>query len=90
MGVQIDGKRVANFAHLPDLDDYARVEVEQAVPAGEIFHVSDALEVLKEALHRVDPDSGEITEVVARVDISASEKADTDREGRSAGASPRM
>eukprot|EP00965_Chrysotila_dentata_P157114 5190413-Pleurochrysis_carterae.AAC.1 len=70
MGVQIDGKRVAIFAHLSDLDDYARVEVKQALPAGEIFHVSDALEVLEDSLHRAYPDSGEVTEVVARVDIS--------------------
>ena len=90
MGVQIDGKRVANFAHLSDLDDYARVEVQQALPAGEIFHVSDALGVLEEALHRADPDSGEVTEVVARVDISASEEEDADGEGRSPGSSPRM
>eukprot|EP00965_Chrysotila_dentata_P107979 3566294-Pleurochrysis_carterae.AAC.1 len=41
IGVQIDGKRVANFEHLSDLDGHARVEVEQALPAGEIFRVSD-------------------------------------------------
>eukprot|EP00965_Chrysotila_dentata_P025563 849950-Pleurochrysis_carterae.AAC.3 len=40
MGVQIDGKRVANLAHLSDLDNRARVEVEQALRAGEIFHAS--------------------------------------------------
>eukprot|EP00965_Chrysotila_dentata_P061840 2048491-Pleurochrysis_carterae.AAC.1 len=27
MGVQIDGKRVANFSHLSDLDNRARLEV---------------------------------------------------------------
>eukprot|EP00965_Chrysotila_dentata_P240037 6203451-Pleurochrysis_carterae.AAC.1 len=47
MGVQIDGKRVANFAHLSDWNGHACVEVEQALPAGEISHVSDALEVLE-------------------------------------------
>eukprot|EP00965_Chrysotila_dentata_P026457 876178-Pleurochrysis_carterae.AAC.1 len=70
MGVQIDGKRVANFAHLLDLDNRARLEVEEALPAGEIFHVNDALELLEEALDRAEPGSGEITEVVARMDIS--------------------
>eukprot|EP00965_Chrysotila_dentata_P036770 1223739-Pleurochrysis_carterae.AAC.3 len=90
MGTQIDRKRVANFSYLSDLDDYARVEVEQALPAGKIFHVSDALEVLEEALQRSDPDSGEITRVVAGVDISASEEEGADGKDRSAGASPRM
>eukprot|EP00965_Chrysotila_dentata_P218696 6190717-Pleurochrysis_carterae.AAC.1 len=64
--------------HLSDLDGHARVEVEQAPPAGEIFHVSDALEVVEEALHRSDPDSGEIAEIVARIVIAASEEEDAD------------
>eukprot|EP00965_Chrysotila_dentata_P133191 4404624-Pleurochrysis_carterae.AAC.1 len=55
MGVQIDGKRVANFAHLSDLDNRARLEVEDALPFGEIFHVNEALEVLEEALDRAEP-----------------------------------
>eukprot|EP00965_Chrysotila_dentata_P041350 1371693-Pleurochrysis_carterae.AAC.1 len=63
MGVQIDGKRVANFAHLSDLDNRARVKVEQALPVGEVFKVNKALEVLEEALDRAEPDSGEIEEV---------------------------
>eukprot|EP00965_Chrysotila_dentata_P164489 5430527-Pleurochrysis_carterae.AAC.1 len=70
MGVQIDGKRVANFAHLSDLDNRARLEVEEALPVGEIFHVNEALEALEEALGRAEPGSGEIAEVVARMDIS--------------------
>eukprot|EP00965_Chrysotila_dentata_P062406 2068439-Pleurochrysis_carterae.AAC.3 len=41
MGFQISGKRVANFAHLSDLDGHARVAVEQALPAGAIFHASE-------------------------------------------------
>eukprot|EP00965_Chrysotila_dentata_P161464 5332688-Pleurochrysis_carterae.AAC.1 len=87
MGVQIDGKRVANFAPLSDLDNRARVEVEQALP---VFQVNEAFGVLEEALDRAEPDSGEIAEVVARVDISASEEEDADGEGRFAGASPSM
>eukprot|EP00965_Chrysotila_dentata_P146480 4836465-Pleurochrysis_carterae.AAC.1 len=47
MGVQIDGKRVANFAHLSDLDNRARLEVEEALPAGEIFDL--------QILHSLDP-----------------------------------
>eukprot|EP00965_Chrysotila_dentata_P238965 6202824-Pleurochrysis_carterae.AAC.2 len=90
LGVQIDGKRVANFAHLSDLDNSAPVEVEQALPVGEIFQVNEALEVLEEALDRAEPGSGEIEEVVARMDISASEEEDADGEGRLAGAYPRM
>eukprot|EP00965_Chrysotila_dentata_P060761 2013558-Pleurochrysis_carterae.AAC.1 len=90
MGVQIGKKRVAKFSHLSDLDGHAPVEVEQAGTAGEIFHVSDALEVLEEALHPAIPDSGEIDEIVARIDISASEEEDADGGGRSAAASPCM
>eukprot|EP00965_Chrysotila_dentata_P017510 582008-Pleurochrysis_carterae.AAC.1 len=37
MGVKIDGKRIANFAHLSDVDNLARAEVEQALPAGQIL-----------------------------------------------------
>eukprot|EP00965_Chrysotila_dentata_P248144 6208177-Pleurochrysis_carterae.AAC.1 len=40
MGVQIGAKRAANFAHLSDLDYHARVEGEQALPAGEILSMS--------------------------------------------------
>eukprot|EP00965_Chrysotila_dentata_P018814 626651-Pleurochrysis_carterae.AAC.1 len=88
MGVQIDGKRVANFAHLSGLDNRARLEVKETLPAGEIFHVNEALEVLEEALDCAKPGSGEIAEVVARMDIFASEEEGADGEGRFAGASP--
>eukprot|EP00965_Chrysotila_dentata_P169394 5593864-Pleurochrysis_carterae.AAC.2 len=91
MGVQIGGKRVANFAHLSDLnDDHAHIEVRQALPASEMFHVRDAIEVLEEALYRSDPDSGEIAEIVARMDISASEEEDAGGRGRTPGAFPHM
>eukprot|EP00965_Chrysotila_dentata_P040625 1347980-Pleurochrysis_carterae.AAC.1 len=90
MGVQIGGKRDAIFAHLSELDDqHARVEVEQALPAGEIVRVSDALEILKKALYRLDHDSGAIAELVARIDISASEDDDAGGRGRTPGAFPR-
>eukprot|EP00965_Chrysotila_dentata_P129008 4264877-Pleurochrysis_carterae.AAC.1 len=88
MGVQIDGKRVANFAHLSDLNNRARLEMEEALPVGEIFHVNEALEVLEEALDCAEPGAGEIAEVVARMDISTSEEEGADGEGRFAGASP--
>eukprot|EP00965_Chrysotila_dentata_P091311 3014820-Pleurochrysis_carterae.AAC.1 len=64
--------------------------MEEALPVGEIFHVNEALEVLEEALDRAEPGSGEIAEVVARMDISASEEEGADGEGRFAGASPSM
>eukprot|EP00965_Chrysotila_dentata_P141049 4662288-Pleurochrysis_carterae.AAC.1 len=64
--------------------------VEQALPAGEIFRVSDAPEVLEEALHRSDPDSGEIAEIVARIEIFASEGEDADGMSRTPGAFPCM
>eukprot|EP00965_Chrysotila_dentata_P097270 3215048-Pleurochrysis_carterae.AAC.1 len=70
MGVQIDGKRVANFAHLSDLDDYARDLVwrwSKRCPLEKSSMSATRWRCLyEEALHRADPDSGEITEVVAR------------------------
>eukprot|EP00965_Chrysotila_dentata_P230742 6197963-Pleurochrysis_carterae.AAC.2 len=85
MDVQIGGKRVANFAHLSDLDDHACVKMEQALPKGQVFHVSDALEVLEKALYRSDPVSGEIAKIIAITDISASEEEDAGKKGRTPG-----
>eukprot|EP00965_Chrysotila_dentata_P250103 6209254-Pleurochrysis_carterae.AAC.4 len=92
MAGQIDGKRIANFANLLDVDTMLALRwSKRYYPlVRSSIDVGNALEVLEEALYRSDPDSGEIAETVARIDISASEEEDEGERARTPGAFPRM
>eukprot|EP00965_Chrysotila_dentata_P206147 6183381-Pleurochrysis_carterae.AAC.4 len=68
MGVHIDKKRVANsFCNfLTWMATSALRWSKRYAAAEETIHVSDALGVLEEAIHRSELDSGKMAEVAAR------------------------